>query len=46
VYRSLIKVGNVGMSGAAGLFQAVMGFLLVVISNWIVRKIDPERSLF
>jgi putative aldouronate transport system permease protein len=46
VYRSLIKVGNVGMSGAAGLFQAVMGFLLVIISNWIVRKIDPERSLF
>lgn len=46
VYRSLTKIGNVGMAGAAGLLQAVVGFLLVLVSNWLVRRWDPERSLF
>ena len=46
VFRSLLKVGNVGMSAAAGLFQSVMGFILVLVSNWLVRRIDPDRSLF
>jgi putative aldouronate transport system permease protein len=46
VYRSLTKIGNVGMAGAAGLLQAVVGFLLVIVSNWLVRRWDPERALF
>jgi putative aldouronate transport system permease protein len=46
VYRSLTTVGNVGMAGAAGLMQAVVGFVLVIVSNWLVRRWDPERSLF
>ncbi|MDR1569761.1 MAG: ABC transporter permease subunit [Oscillospiraceae bacterium] len=46
VYRALINTGNVGMSTAAGLFQNVVGFVFLMGSNAIVRKVDPENSLF
>ena len=46
VYRSLIQLNDVGMSAAAGLAQSVIGFILVIISNMVVRKVDPEKSLF
>lgn len=46
VFRSLLQIGNVGMSAAAGLFQSLMGFILVIASNWLVGRIDPDRSLF
>jgi putative aldouronate transport system permease protein len=46
VFRSLTVTGNVGMAAAAGFYQAVVGFTLVVISNWVVRRIDPDRALF
>ena len=46
VYRALLELNNVGMSSAASVFQAIIGFLLVVISNAIVRKVDNENALF
>ena len=46
VYRALIINNNVGQSSAASVFQAVIGFILVMISNLLVRKINPENSLF
>jgi len=46
VYRSFIAVGDVGMSSAVGLYQAVVGFLLVITVNGIVRKINSENALF
>ena len=46
VYRGLIQNNNVGMSSAAGLYQSVVGFVLVSVANGIVRKIDNESSLF
>lgn len=46
VYRTLVNVGDIGMSAAAGLYQSVVGFLLVLGSNYIVRSIDPDKSLF
>jgi putative aldouronate transport system permease protein len=46
VYRSLLRLGDLGMSSAAGVYQAVVGFVLVMASNWIVRKIDKENALF
>lgn len=46
VYRALMVNNNVGMSSAAGIFQAVIGFILVLSSNLLVRKINPENSLF
>lgn len=46
VFRALLELGNVGMSSAAGVFQSVVGFLIVMLSNWSVRKIDKEKALF
>jgi putative aldouronate transport system permease protein len=46
VYRALIRLGDTGMSSAAGLYQAVVGFILVVSVNFLVRKIDKENALF
>lgn len=46
VYRSLLSLGDVGMSSAAGLYQSAVGFVLVIVTNGIIRKIDNENSLF
>lgn len=46
VYRALVRMGDMGMAAAAGVYQSVVGFCLVILANWLVRKIDPERSLF
>jgi putative aldouronate transport system permease protein len=45
VYRGL-RAGDFGISAAVGLFQSVVGLILIVISNWIVTKVKPENSLF
>jgi putative aldouronate transport system permease protein len=46
VYRALMLTNNIGQSSAASVFQAVIGFALVLLSNLMVRKINPENSLF
>lgn len=46
VYRGLMQLNDVGMSAAAGLYQSVIGFALVLIANAIVRKIDKDNALF
>ncbi|MGG1313312.1 MULTISPECIES: ABC transporter permease [Cohnella] len=46
VYRGLKTTGEIGMSTAAGLYQSVVGFILVLVSNFIVRKIDKDSALF
>lgn len=46
VYRALTQIGDVGMAAAAGFYQAIVGFTLVVLANWLVRRIDPEKALF
>ena len=46
VYRALMQLNDIGMSSAAGLYQSVVGFLLVLGANAIVRKVDPESALF
>lgn len=46
VYRSLKENGNIGMAAAANLYQSLVGFALVLSSNFVVRKIDKESALF
>ena len=46
VYRALKENGNIGMSAAASLYQSLGGVVLVLTSNFIVRKIDPDSALF
>ncbi len=46
VYRGLIRLNNIGMSSAAGFYQSVVGFVLVLFANYTVRRIDKENALF
>lgn len=46
VYRALLQLNNVGMSSAASVFQAVIGFVLVILSNAFVRFVDKDNALF
>ncbi len=46
VYRSLVQLGDMSMAAAAGFYQSVVGFILVVLANWFVRKVNRDYSLF
>jgi putative aldouronate transport system permease protein len=46
VYRSLMRLNDIGMSSAAALVQAVVGFIMVIATNSTVRKINKEQALF
>ncbi len=46
VYRALMQVNDIGMSAAAGLYQSIVGFVLVMVANAIVKKVNPENALF
>ncbi len=46
VFRSLRLLNDVGMASAVGLYQSVMGFVMVVIANHVIRKVHPEGALF
>ncbi|MCJ8012122.1 sugar ABC transporter permease [Paenibacillus sp. KQZ6P-2] len=46
VYRGLINMGDVGMSTAAGLYQSIVGLVLILIANYIVRKIEKDNAIF
>ena len=46
VYRALIEQGNISMSSAAGVYQSMVGFAVVMISNFVVKKIDRDQALF
>lgn len=46
VYRALKETGNVGMAAAASLYQSIVGFVLVVVANLVVRRIEPDSALF
>lgn len=46
VFRSMRVLGDFGMSSAAGLLQSVMGFLFVIIANYVVKKMSKESALF
>lgn len=46
VFRSLRTSGSLGMTAAVGLFQSVLGFLMVLVSNRLVKRYDPQSSIF
>lgn len=46
VYSTLSQGFMIGLSASAGLYQAVVGFILVLSTNLIVRRINPDNSLF
>ncbi len=46
VYRGLLQYGNLGQSAAAGFYQSVVGFVLVLGANLLVRRLSKEDALF
>jgi len=46
IFRAMRVNGNIGMSSAAGLLQSVVGFLLVLFTNWCAKKFDQDNALF
>ena len=46
VYNALMKNNDYAMASAASVFQSVVGALTLITANAIVRKVQPEDSLF
>jgi len=46
VFRALRQDTNFGRPAAIGLFQSVIGFILVLATNTVVKKINPESAIF
>ena len=46
VLNSILKSSNFGFTAATSFFQSVVGLLLMLLSNGLVRKIAPENALF
>lgn len=46
VFRTLTQIRDFTVTSAAGLYQQVIGCILVLLSNAIVRKVEPDSALF
>lgn len=46
VYRSLKQDFDVGMSTAAGVYQSIFGFIVIMVSNALIKRNHPEQALF
>lgn len=46
VYNALMQQGNIALSAAAGFYQSIVGFILVIAANALVRKYNRESALF
>ncbi len=46
VFRTGLTQRNFSLAAAAGLFQSAIGLILVMITNRISRKIDPDSGMF
>lgn len=46
VYRMLVESTNIGQSSAVSLYQSLMGLCIVMATNALTRKLDPDSALF
>ncbi len=46
IYQALMKNSDYGMSGAASFYQSVVGFVLIVAANAVVRRYNRSSALF
>lgn len=46
IYNALQSMSNLGMTTAAGLYQSVVGFILIMIANKVIKMIDPDSAMF
>lgn len=46
IYRAMAGNANLGYGAAAGLYQSVLCFITIMLANFIVKKIQPDYTLF
>ena len=46
VYRSMMSSSNMGMTAAAGFYQSVLCFVTINVVNYVVKRVDPDYSLY
>ena len=46
VFRALRQTGDPANAMAVGLYQALVGFIMVFFSNYLVRKLFPDGAIF
>ncbi|MBP5153031.1 MAG: sugar ABC transporter permease, partial [Lachnospiraceae bacterium] len=46
VYRASVTDFNFSTASAVGFYQSLIGFAIVMTVNFIVKKIEPDYSLF
>lgn len=46
VYRALMHDRDFGKAAAAGLYQAVVGFSMVVLTNYLAKRYDKNAAIF
>lgn len=46
VFRALRTFTNYGRTAAIGLYQSVMGFVLVLVANALAKRYSPESAIF
>ena len=46
VYRATMTDFNFSTASAVGLYQSVIGFVIVMVVNWVVKRIEPDYALF
>lgn len=46
IFNSLKGSGDLVTSSAAGILQSLVGLILVVSANLIIKKVDPDSALF
>jgi putative aldouronate transport system permease protein len=46
VYRALKSSTDIGMAAASGLYQSVVGFILVLASNGLISRFSKENAMF
>ena len=46
VFRAINQLGDFSMGSAVGLYQSVVGFVLILVTNMIVKKVNKNAALF
>ncbi len=46
IFRTMRVAGDMSLSSAVGMLQSVVSCILVLITNWLSKKVDSELGLF
>lgn len=46
IYRAMAGNANLGYGAAAGLYQSLLCFATILLANFIVKKVQPDYTLF